>query len=86
MVETVTKRDGRKVSFDKEKIKQAVLSAFIEAEGEITSYARDKAAEIARYVESLSDEQLAEMEQRLAYKEEMMNVQAPKVLQKTLNG
>ena len=40
----------------------------------------------SRYVESLSDEQLAEMEQRLAYKEEMMNVQAPKVLQKTLNG
>ena len=49
----VIKRDGRKVEFDKEKIKQAVIAAFIEAEGEITPYARDKAAEIARHVESL---------------------------------
>ena len=49
----VIKRDGRKVEFDKEKIKQAVLSAFIEAEGEVTAYAKDKAAEIARHVESL---------------------------------
>ena len=49
----VIKRDGRKVEFDKEKIKQAVLAAFVEAEGEVTTYARDKAAEIARHIESL---------------------------------
>ena len=49
----VIKRDGRSVEFDKEKIKQAVLAAFVEAEGEVTTYARDKAAEIARHIESL---------------------------------
>ena len=45
----------------------------------------------SRYIESLSDEQLAEMEQRLVYKEEIMNIteqkevenQQLKVLQKT---
>lgn len=52
----VIKRDGRKVEFDKEKIKRAVLAAFIETEGEVSQYARDKAAEIARYVESLNKE------------------------------
>ena len=56
----VIKRDGRKVEFDKEKIKQAVLAAFIEAEGEVTAYAKDKAAEIARYVESLDKEMSVE--------------------------
>lgn len=56
----VIKRDGRKVEFDKEKIKQAVLAAFVEAEGEITTYARDKAAEIARYIESLDKEMSVE--------------------------
>ena len=49
----VIKRDGRKVPFDKEKIKKAITSAFVEAEGEVSTYARDKAAEIARYIESL---------------------------------
>lgn len=52
----VIKRDGRKVEFDKEKIKRAVLAAFIETEGEVSQYARDKAAEIARYVESVNKE------------------------------
>ena len=56
----VIKRDGRSVEFDKEKIKQAVLAAFVEAEGEVTTYARDKAAEIARYVESLNKDMTVE--------------------------
>lgn len=56
----VIKRDGRTVSFDKEKIKQAVLAAFVEAEGEVTPYAKDKAAEIARYVESLNKDMTVE--------------------------
>lgn len=51
---TVQKRDGRKVKFDKEKIKIAVLKAFIDVDGEETSYAKDKARDIANYVESLN--------------------------------
>ena len=49
----VMKRDGRKVPFDKNKIKLAVLKAFLEIDGEETSYAKEKAREIANYIESL---------------------------------
>ena len=52
----VIKRDGRLVEFDKQKIKESVLKAFAEVDGEITPYARDKAAEIARYVENAIQE------------------------------
>lgn len=51
---TVQKRDGRKVKFDKEKIKIAVLKAFIDVDGEETSYAKEKARDIANYIESLN--------------------------------
>ncbi len=51
---TVQKRDGRKVKFDKEKIKIAVLKAFIDVDGEETVYAKEKAREIANYIESLN--------------------------------
>ncbi len=50
---TVQKRDGRKVKFDKEKIKIAVLKAFIDVDGEEASYAKEKARDIANYIESL---------------------------------
>lgn len=50
----VTKRDGRKVDFNKEKIKIAVLKAFIEVDGEETTYAKEKARDIANYIESLN--------------------------------
>ena len=49
----VIKRDGRRKSFDKEKIKIAVLKAFVEVDGEETQYAKDKAREIANYIEGL---------------------------------
>ena len=49
----VIKRDGRIVEFDKSKIKDSVLKAYEEVDGEVDSHAKDKAAEIARYVESL---------------------------------
>lgn len=49
----VKKRDGREVKFDKEKIKLAVLKAFLDVDGEETTYAKDKAREIANYIESL---------------------------------
>jgi len=51
---TVQKRDGRKVKFDKEKIKIAVLKAFIDVDGEETAYAKEKARDIANYIESLN--------------------------------
>lgn len=51
---TVQKRDGRKVIFDKEKIKIAVLKAFIDVDGEETAYAKEKARDIANYIESLN--------------------------------
>lgn len=50
----VTKRDGRKVPFDKNKIKLAVLKSFLDIDGEETAYAKEKAREIANYVESLN--------------------------------
>ena len=50
----VIKRDGRKAPFDKNKIRVAVLKAFLEIDGEETQYAKEKAREIANYVESSS--------------------------------
>ena len=49
----VIKRDGRKVKFNKDKVKLAVLKAFLEVDGEETSYAKEKAREIANHIESL---------------------------------
>ena len=56
----VTKRDGRHVPFDKRKIRLAVLKAFLEVDGEETPYAKDKAREIANYVESLNQDMSVE--------------------------
>ena len=50
----VKKRDGRRVKFNKEKISLAVLKAFVEVDGEETQYAKDKARDIANYIESLN--------------------------------
>lgn len=50
----VTKRDNRKVPFDKNKVRLAVLKAFLDIDGEETVYAKEKAREIANYVESLN--------------------------------
>ena len=56
----IIKRDGRVAEFDKNKIKIAVLKAFIDVDGEETSYAKDKAREIANYVESLEKDMSVE--------------------------
>lgn len=58
----VIKRDGRKVLFNKEKIKNAILAAFKEVDGEESQFAKDKAAEIARYIE-LSDKEHLDVEE-----------------------
>ena len=56
----VIKRDGRIVEFDKNKIKTAVLGAFADVDGEETQYAKDKAREIANYIESLNEDMSVE--------------------------
>lgn len=50
----ITKRDGRRQKFNKEKIVSAIEAAFNEVDGEITSESKRKAKEIADYVESLN--------------------------------
>lgn len=55
----VIKRDGRKVDFDHDKIIKAVLAAFNEVDGEITSDAKHKASEIATYICSLYNEEIS---------------------------
>ena len=57
---TVIKRDGRKAKFDKDKIKVAVLKAFIDVDGEETTYAKEKARDIANYIESLEKDMSVE--------------------------
>lgn len=49
----VIKRDGKVVEFNKDKIKIAILKAFLDVDGEETEYAKDKAKEIANYIESM---------------------------------
>ncbi len=46
----IVKRDGRKVPFNQNKIIDAILSAFIEVDGQISEYALIKAGNIADYI------------------------------------
>lgn len=61
----VIKRDGRKVAFQEDKVKIAVLKAFLQVDGETTDYARDKADAIAKYINDqnrdLSVEEIQDM-------------------------
>ena len=52
----VIKRDNRKVSFDRQKIINAVHKVFIAVDGALTSYAEEKAINIADYVEKYFSE------------------------------
>lgn len=47
----ITKRDGRRVVFNREKIVNAILKAFIDVDGDISDYAELKADNIADYIE-----------------------------------
>lgn len=55
----VIKRDGRSVNFSRDKIKNAVIAAFNEVDGEITHEAKNKASEIATYINSIEDESIS---------------------------
>lgn len=59
----VIKRDGRKVEFDCDKIIKAVLAAFNEVDGEITSDAKHKASDIASYINTLENSNEVSVEQ-----------------------
>ena len=54
----VIKRDGREVSFDREKIKDAILAAFKDVDCEITQEAKNKASEIATYIKNLDEKKI----------------------------
>ena len=47
----VIKRDGRIVDFDATKIERAILATFQDVDGKITPYAKEKAENIASYIE-----------------------------------
>ena len=47
----IIKRDGRRAEFNPQKIKNAVIKAFIAVDGETSDYAEEKAQNIADYIE-----------------------------------
>jgi len=51
----VIKRNGQKEPFDKMKIMNAVEKAFIEVDGKTDIYAKDKALNIAKYIQGISN-------------------------------
>ena len=58
----IKKRDGRLVKFNKNKIINAILSAFQEVDGETTPYALEKANKIANYVEKQCEKEILNVE------------------------
>ena len=54
----IKKRDGRIVEFNKNKIVNAILKAFQQVDGDISSYALDKANNIANFIENETDQVL----------------------------
>lgn len=54
----IEKRDGRKVQYDPNKIKAAVLKAFMAVDKKVTPYALEKADNIADYVTTFYNEKL----------------------------
>lgn len=54
----ILKRDGRYTDFDREKIVNAILKAFIAVDGEATDYAKEKAENIATYIEDNCKQEL----------------------------
>lgn len=54
----VIKRDGRSVEFNRDKVKNAVLAAFKEVDKEVTQEAKNKASDIASYINGLENESI----------------------------
>lgn len=68
----VTKRDGRTVDFDKNKIIKAVEKAFIEIDNELTSDSKRKVKDIASHIENLNNNMSVEDIQNII-EERLMN-------------
>ena len=66
---TVLKRDGRKVQFNKEKIVNAILKSFIAVDGEVSEYAKQKAENIANYIENETNKEELSVEEIQDYVE-----------------
>ena len=58
----ITKRDGRQVVFNKDKIVNAILRAFFDVDGDISEYAELKAKNIADYIEKEAEEEKLNVE------------------------
>lgn len=59
----IKKRDGRLVQFNKNKIVDAIVSAFKEIDGEVSDYALEKANKIADYVEKQGKKKILTVEE-----------------------
>ena len=59
----IKKRDGRLVQFNKNKITNAIVSAFKDVDGEISPYAVEKANKIADYVEKEGHNKILNVEE-----------------------
>lgn len=57
-MKTIIKRDGREVAFDSEKVHSAIRKAFFAVDGEVSSYAEEKANNISKYIEELEEDTL----------------------------
>lgn len=68
----VIKRDGRSVVFDRDKIKNAVLKAFKEVDGEITQESKNKSSDIASYIANQEKEELSVEEIQDIVEEKLM--------------
>ncbi len=68
----VVKRDGRSVVFDRDKIKNAVLKAFEEVDGEITQESKNKSSDIASYIANQEKEELSVEEIQNMVEEKLM--------------
>ena len=65
----ITKRDGRKVLFDSQKIIDAILAAFKEVDGSIDEYAKKKAERIAEYISNIAKDKNLTIEEIQDYVE-----------------
>ena len=68
----VIKRDGRKQEFNKDRIINAILAAFEDVDGEITQFAKDKARDIANYVQNLDKKKMSVEEIQDIVEEKLM--------------
>ncbi len=69
----VIKRDGRESEFNKTKIYDAIIKAFADVDGEITTYAKSKASEIAAYVTALDRDLTVEEIQDIVEAQKLMS-------------